>query len=159
MPHPSHRLDLILLPAEPWVEDCLDRLWAAWCDQGYIDEQGKPGANAARLVAGGFARVRRDRPGRPHLYGNQQGGFRAMCPHCNGGMAGQLTEQAVDRDRVRCPTCDASMGVNALVFRPEAVRSRGAMVVADAESARLTEPAWSEVVRIWGDARLIWRRG
>ena len=51
------------------------------------------------------------------------------------------------------------MPVNALVFRPEAARSFGALVVADAESARLTDAAWSELTGLWGDARLIWRRG
>lgn len=165
MPHPSHRLDLYLVPTEPDRPPPADSaaLWADLASRGWVDERGFAGLRAEELVAGGFVRARLDHPGEPVLYGNQQGGFRARCPACAGGvvraLGAALASWRAGGDRkVTCATCGVQTPLEGVDFQPAAHPARWAFVLADAEDATPTEPGLRVLSEHLGATLLIRRR-
>lgn len=109
-------------------------------------------------MIGGFARVRLDVPGGIALYANGQGGFRVFCPRC----AANVTDAWSARPRapaalVAC-ACGAETRMDALDYRPPAAFGRWALVIADAEDGRLTDPGLATMRELLGNVRVVGRR-
>ena len=114
-------------------------------------------------MAGGFARIRIDDPGRVTLYANQQGGFRVRCPECGGNLVPAF-QRALTRfrrggpRRCRCDGCGADLPLEALEFQPPAAFARISLVTMDAGNASLTAEAARWVARALGPWRVVLRR-
>ena len=137
-PRPSHRLDLLVVPQPGGPEDLsrLRGLWAALEARGVVEAGGGPGPAADHLVPGGFRRLRLDDPGHTVLYANQQGGFRVRCPRCDENLVpGFQAARQVGGVEVACPACGAVTPLPGLRYLPPAAFGRGALVVAQVESA------------------------
>lgn len=155
MPRPSHRIDVLAVPADPERsvgQDDFETLKARWA-AGEPDD----------LVAGGFRRVWLDLPGRMVLYANQQGGFRVRCP--KGGdeiaRAFEAAHRAWRRGGERilpCPGCGQAHPFDVLEFAPPAAFGRCAVVFADAASISLSDHALSDLQALLGEVKVVVRR-
>lgn len=154
-PRPSHKLDLVLVPASAIDEGRLPA--------GFFGPGGRPGPDAGELVAGGFRRWRVDRPGRTVLYANQQGGFQVRCPVDGRPLVRELARALADRGdldpsrTIPCP-CGAAHRLDELTFLPDAAFGRTALVLHDAADGRLTDSGLRSVGEILGPLRIIARR-
>ncbi len=159
MPHPSHRLDLQLVPRGEGAAERVRQGLASLVERGVLTAEGLAGAEAGWLVDGGFARVRADAGDRPRLWANQQGGFRAACPSCGASVVREL-QRAVRAEGapVSCGICGWTGEIDAVAFRPAAAWGTSALVVHDAQSAWLTEAGGAWAGEVLGDFALVWRR-
>jgi hypothetical protein len=161
---PSHQLELLLVPREPWLVSrglaLLDRLRA----EGVLDAGGAPGPAARRWCSGSFARLWLDDPGRVVLYANRQGGFRVQCP-IRGEPIVRAFEAAVTAWRAGgprelvCPGCGQIHALDDVAASPPLAFGRFAIVTSDVGHADLTPEglAWAE--EELGPTRMVARRG
>ena len=144
MPRPTHRLSLYLVPDDPDREVDVPRLEAALDalrGEGVLAGFG-PGPRAEALVAGGFRRLRVDRPAQAVLYGNRQGGFYASCPACGAHLAAILgpvlrSWRHGGRREVR-GTCGVDSDLARLAYAPPAAIGRFALELRDVGAPELT---------------------
>lgn len=161
MPPPArHQLALLVLPAEP--DGPLDRgsaLMAAWRAAGFALGPG-PGHP---LVEGGCAAARACAAPAARFLANRQGGFRVRCP-ATGANAVPAFSRALEAWRRGGPRrlacdCGATHDLNALDFAPPAGFARSWVEVVDAASPVLLPEAARIVEEVWGESRVVWRRG
>jgi len=165
MPHPSHRLDLLVVPADPEAEierAAFERLLESWEATGWIEGDG-PGPAVGELLPGGFARVWRDDPGRVVLYANQQGGFRVQCPDTEAiispAFGAALVAWKHGEQRVLdCPGCGEPHALEDCELRPHGAFGRGAVVFADAASTLLSSNARAALAEALGPVDVVIRR-
>ena len=163
---PSHRLDLLLVPAltGPEARAAADRLHGRLHAEGVVLAGGAPGPHAAHWVAGGFRRWWIDDPGQAVLYANRQGGFSARCPE-GGAVVTEAFSQALSAHRaggpasMPCPACGATHPLTAVEGRPPFAFGTLAVVTSDAGSTRLAPEALAWVAELLGEARTVLRRG
>ncbi len=151
MPRPSHRLDLVVLPADP-------------------DHPVAPAAARALVAAwravppAGARAVRVDLPGEVTLYANQLGGFRVSCPDCAGNVVPAFSAAMAAWRRggersLRCPACGGEFALESLRYAPDAAFASGGVVLADVSVAALSGVALSEAAQqLGGPVRVIGRR-
>ncbi len=162
MPFASHRLDLLLVPADPEERRSvapLARLGEArawWAS-------GAPGVGASSLGVGPFAGVRGEEHPRPRLFANGLGGFHVRCPACEAPAARALGRaMALGRDLgipdVRCETCGRSHGAGDLTYTPPAAFACAAWTLIDVATSALSAEAVDAITGAWGPWRLIARR-
>ena len=160
MPHPTHRLDLLLVPTD--LARGPERVSAAFEDlvaREVVASDGTPGVHGSWLVARGFGRVRADQRDRPGLYANQQGGFRASCPSCSDNAVPAL-HRALGRSEVevQCGPCGWVGHVSELDYRPAAAWGQAALAIHDAGEAQLTPQARGWLDEALGAWCFVWRR-
>jgi len=165
MPHVSHRIDMLIVPAAPeglWTASGIATLRANWQDRQWLDGE-EPGAAVADFLPGGFARLRLDEPGRMVLYANQQGGFQVRCPDTGDNIAAAFGaalgqwKQGAPRS-MQCPACGAEHALEACVLRPEGAFARMGLVLADVGSISLTAEAQASLEETLGPVRIVLRR-
>lgn len=151
MPRPSHRLDLVVLPADPdhSVDPAAARaLVAAW---------------RAAPPAGARA-VRVDLPGEVTLYANQLGGFRVSCPVCAANVvpvfsAAMAAWRRGGERSLCCPACGGVSALEGLRYAPDAAFASGGVVLADVSAATLPEIDLADAAeQLGGPVRVIGRR-
>lgn len=163
---PTHRLDLLLVPA-PSERDAIADLRSVWsllADRNVIDRTGAPGPRASWWVSGGFRRIRIDEPGHVTLYSNRQGGFSAHCPVdgavITAGFVAAVTEARVTGDwSISCPGCGGRHALSDIVGRPRFALGRSALVTAASEQASLTSDAHRWATEQLGRIEVVVRRG
>ncbi|TVQ90091.1 MAG: hypothetical protein EA397_14160 [Deltaproteobacteria bacterium] len=151
-PRPGSRLDLYLVPTQGRTLPSQEVLKSALSEQG-IDLEGDA---SGRLVDGGFASIRLDRPPRLTLYANRQGGFRVRCPA--GGQnivpsfnAALSSWRAGGQATIaECGACGGEHALSELDFAPPAALGRGAIVLVDVGSMRLTAEGGARFEAILG---------
>ncbi len=144
MPRPTHRLSLYLVPDDPdrgFDRSRLDAALDSLRSEGVLQGLG-PGPDAARLVPGGFRRLRIDLPDQPVIYGNRQGGFYARCPECGAHLAASLgpvlrSWRAGGGRDVPCG-CGAQSDLARLDYAPPAAIGRFALELRDVGGPELT---------------------
>lgn len=165
MPHPSHRLDLLVVPADPETEiaqAAFERLVQSWEASGWIRGDA-PGPGVDDLLPGGFSRIWRDDPGRVVLYANQQGGFRVRCPRTAANIspafgAALVTWKHGEPRVLDCPGCGEPHALEDCELRPRGAFARGAIVFADATSLALTDTARAALAGALGPVETVIRR-
>ncbi len=163
MARPTHRLDLLLVPAldlpigrgEAWLSQLVKR--------GVIDGRGRPGPQAAWLGVGRFARVYLDRPPAPTLYANRLGGFHVQCPETDAAIIGPFTRaMAVWRGgggpTLSCPACRGEHELESLRYRPAAAVGPWAVVAADVDRATWSDEVLAEAEHELGALAVVARR-
>ncbi len=163
---PTHRIDLLVVPAVP-DEHPIKRFDAA---QSVLTARlvtaarGAPGDCAGLWIRGGFSRWRLDDPGRVTLYANRQGGFRVRCP-VQGASVVPAFSKAVTAWRaggareMRCSGCGSRHPLEALDFAPPAAFARLALVFSNAEDGALTDQGARWCAELLGPHRVVVRRG
>ncbi len=143
MPHAVHRLNLYLVPDDPDRVPAEDLVDGALCEltRRQVLVGGRPGPRADALIEGGFRLLRVDRPGRPVLYGNRLGGYRARCPRCAinlvPGLGPALASWRAGGGRdVRCPGCDVVIPLEGVRYAPDAAPGRFAIELLDVQQLR-----------------------
>lgn len=162
MPRPSHRIDLLLLPADRSVTpdaSAFDALKREWTAEGRIG----PGAERDGLVQGGFRRLWLDLPGRLTLYANQQGGYYVRCPVCRAGIALAFSEAVQGWRRggafgLSCPACGAEHPLDAVTLAPPGAFALGAVVLSNVASLDLAADVHQRLRPVLGEIREIVRR-
>ncbi|MFK7929548.1 MAG: hypothetical protein AB8H79_15230 [Myxococcota bacterium] len=159
---PGHSLDLYVLPEFGVALPEAAALNHALLRAG-IAEGRRPGDAAERVVVGGYAGVRIDRPGSEQLYANGQGGFRVTCSHCDTSVIREfqraLTAWRGGADRALvCPQCARSSDLAALSYRPPAGFAHGAVVLIDAQHSVLTDQGKTAFKAVLGDVRVVGAR-
>ncbi len=147
-PHPSHRLNAWLVHADPdrepgegLAEDLADAPARAWLE-------------------GGWRQARLDRPPRPHLYGNKQGGYLVRCPACTWPLAREAAA-ALARWRagggraLACPACGGTHALEGLAYRPAAAPGRFAVELRDVQGLALTTAGRAGFEALLGGAFLV----
>lgn len=164
MPRPDRRLDLVLVPADPEacpVEEARSLL-EDLVRQRIIDDDGRPGPEAARWSDGGFARIRVDAPGAMVLYANQSGGFRVSCPACGANVVPAfnraLTEMRAGGSREVTCGCGSVRPLEDLHHQPPAALGRMAIVTSDVGRPALEPDAMARVQAALGPVRTVLRR-
>lgn len=141
MPRASHRLNLLLVPADPERRPdplLAGQLFAALRAEAVTDAWDRPGPRAEALHAGGFALFRADFPPEPVIYGNRQGGYRAVCPACGASVVAAVL-QALKRWRasgdmgLRCERCGVPCSLSTVIYQPDAAPARFALELRDVE--------------------------
>jgi len=163
---PSHRLDLLIVPADPIAQPIgpATALIARLQQDGVIVDGDRPGPEAERWVSGGFARLHLDIPDTPQLYANRQGGFRVTCPETGDPIADAF-RHSVQRWRtggaraLQCPSCGTRHALEAVQAAPPLAFGALALVTADAASANPTPWAHAQADLALGPSRLVRRRG
>ncbi len=155
---PTHRLNLYLVPeqepSELRLKEGLSRL-EAW---GVLDGA-RPGPRAEELVAGGFAMLRVDRPGRTIVYGNRQGGYRVRCPGCEHNLVPEFNRALATLSLVSCPGCAKAHRLRDLHFAPPVAFGRCALELRRVGAPEL-RPAGAALLReALGDFATIGSRG
>lgn len=162
MPRPSHRVDLLFLPADlTHAPDAaaFDALEQTWTAEGRIG----PGADRDAIVHGGFRRLWLDLPGRLTLYANQQGGYYVRCP-VGGQSIVQTFSEAVQGWRrggafsLTCPACGACHALNAITLAPPGGFALGAVVLSNVASLELAADVRPRLVEVLGEIREVVRR-
>lgn len=165
MPHASHRLDLLRVPADldaPPDQEAWQRLLAAWRADGRLAGSGS-GRDGDGLIQGGFRRLWLDDPGRLTLYANQQGGFRVSCPRGGANLAAEFSaalqrwREGADRG-LPCPACGAWHALEAIPLSPPGAFARWAVVFSDVGSLELREDAEQALIAALGPLRPVLRR-
>ncbi len=141
---PSHRLNLYLVPADPERRPeaaAAERGLAALRRAGVLSGW-RAGPAAGRLIAGGFALLRVDRPPLPVIYGNRQGGYAVRCPRCGAGMVPAAlralsTWRAGGGRSASCPACGGSWELEELETAPPARPARFALELRDVAGPEL----------------------
>ena len=159
----SHRLDVCLLAASPDRPLGDDSPWQPLIDRGVIQSDGRPGASATWLVAGGFERARLEKWDRAHLYSNRQGGFRVCCPTTRDNLIPSFHTAIRDwraggERSLNCPSCDEPHALEALDYQPAAGFGHFALIVGDAVSAGIQPEAQAWFAQRWGGLRTILQR-
>ena len=149
MPHPSHRLDVLLVPTNP------DRLWEESTADAVIEALRDFEEPRVR-------RVRLDQPGRGVLYGNQQGGFRVSCPADGRPMAARIPEALrrwqLDGQRGLVCECGDRHQLEDMDYRPPAAPGRCALVLEDVSSYVLDDGCVERLREKLGPFRVVARR-
>ena len=154
MPHPGHRLDLVLV-----FDDAEDvaRGWRLLVDECVIDADGAASRHAVALIRGGFVRalsLERE----SGVWGNQAGGFRALCPVTGAIVTAAATRAFTLRVReIGCPSCGECHLVRALTYRPPVGFGPAALVLCDVADGSLTEQGTVWMKRI-GRYQTVYRR-
>ncbi len=156
MARPRHRLDLVIVPADP------DRLPDA---AAFAAREAAWREAPETLVPGGFADLRLDRPQGRALYSNQLGGFQVRCPS-TGTPTAKAFSRAVEAWRAGaaavladCPACGAAHALGAMDCRPPVALGRGAVVLMDAATAALVPGAAAALAPVVGPGfQLVFRR-
>jgi hypothetical protein len=154
---PVHRLNLYLVPDEPERsidEAALAAALAALRGEGAL-EGWRPGPRREALVEGGFALLRVDRPPGPALYGNRQGGYRALCPSCGANLVpavlpALLAWRAGGDRSLRCAVCGEDTRLESVDYRPIAAPGRFALELRDVGTPRLAADARPALARALG---------
>ena len=147
-----HRLDLLLLPAEP--DTGRAAIEAAW-----------DGLRAAGVIpVGGGGRVRLDVHDTVRFWANRTGGFRVACPDQRvpivAAFVRALEAWRVGGPRVlACPACGDAHPLEALAFAPDAGFARGAVCLEQVEHAEVPRGVHDALVDAWGGVRVVARRG
>lgn len=158
-PRPIHRLNLYAVLSGWPSERALAALEAA----GVVAGRG-PGPQAADVLPGGFTSWRSDRPARPILYANRQGGFRARCPRCAEPVAEPLGRalaswRAGGPRGVVCPRCLWSGDADQVSAAPPIAFGGGAVVFVDVAEAALAAGARARLAHALGEApAFVWSR-
>ena len=167
---PSHRLDLIVLPAAVDARpnpEAFARLTAGWAALGALELRLgslRAGPEAHRLIEGGFAALRLDSPAQPALYANEQGGFRVPCAACGSPMAGPFGAafsawRSGGPAEFACPSCHAAHDLRRVEGRPPIGVALGAVIFMDVGGLALTEAATDALAGCVGPAfRTVLRR-
>jgi len=149
MPKAAHQIAVILVPTDPdhcLTEEAADGLLTELVRKGVVDERGRAAQEADCWIPGGFGRIRVDRPRRPVVYGNRQGGYRAQCPRCSASLAREIEvglsnwRQGQGRG-FSCQDCQEELSLEEVVFSPSAAPGRWALVFSRAEALQLKEEA------------------
>lgn len=149
---PTHRLNLLLVPADPELrlsEAAAAQARSHWQKEGLVLADGAPGPAAERLLPGGYALLRLDRPSGGALYGNRQGGYHARCPRCGAALAAALGPavrawQQGEAGALSCPACAALLHLSELHTQPPARPARFAVELRDVGDLELS--AWGRLV-------------
>jgi hypothetical protein len=161
MPHASHRLDLLIVAAQPsqTVDEArVNDMFRGW----EIDERGRSDT-LNELIEGGCARVWLDQPGRILLYANQSGGFHVQCPGCGEniartfGLAHRAWKQGAVRSLV-CPGCGVCQALEAVELNPPGAFSSWAIVFSGVGGSTLLPHAKQTIGAVVGEHRVILRR-
>jgi hypothetical protein len=161
MPHASHRLDLLIVAAQPSQAVDVARvndMFRGW----EIDERGRSDT-LNELVEGGCARVWLDQPGRMLLYANQTGGFRVQCPDCGDniartfGLAHRAWKQGAVRSLV-CSGCGVTHALESVELNPPGAFSSWAIVFSGVGGNALQVHAKQAIEAAVGEHRVILRR-
>ena len=160
MPHASHRLDLLALPAD--LNSTADAsAFAALSERWSLDGRGKS-SDLTALVEGGCRRVWFDRPGRLMLYANQTGGFRTRCPVTAAIVSSEFGRShrawKEGGPRTMACVCGAVHALEDVILQPAGAFARWAVVFASAQSLALTERAVADLVELFGPIQTIVRR-
>ena len=140
-PHPTHRLNLWLVPSDP--ERGVPDSAASGLAGLKAEHDGNPRRWGDALLPGGWTHARLDRPSSPHLYGNKQGGFQVRCPTCRTPLVREAAE-ALSRWRagkgrtLACPHCATTSPLEALNYRPAAAPGLFAFELRDVQGMALT---------------------
>jgi hypothetical protein len=142
MPRPTHRIDLIAVPAVPDSHpiEGARALMAELLAEGVVTPDGRPGPRASRWMSGQFARIRLDEPGAVTLYANRLGGFRVACPTTRASIVPAFGRamhalRAGGERVLRCPSCGSEHALEELAFAPPAAFASLAVITADAGAA------------------------
>lgn len=156
MPLASHRISVFVVPKDP--EQVLsgaqeEALLAELERRHWLSERGQAGEQSEDVIEGGFQRLRVDRPGRPVLYGNRLGGFRARCPSCGASVAAELgAVLEVWREQGHresaCRACGSRFLLEEWEYAPHASPGRWALVFSRAGSPSLKSTA-REALEEW----------
>ena len=161
MPHPSHRIDIVVVPQQlerPLSDGAAEELLAALG----VNEQGFP-EEPDRIVSGGCRRVWFDRPGRLWLYGNLVGGFRVYCPttaevvSSDFGRAFREWKAGAER-ALSCPSCGFVHALEDFNFGPPAAFAHWALIISDAKHLELTPRSLDVVEQHLGAIKTLHRR-
>ncbi len=165
MPHASHRIDMLFVPADPeaiWLPTGFEALCRTWQARQWLSGDG-PGPDVEALVPGGFSRVRLDEPGRMVLYANQQGGFQVRCPGTGGNIASAfgvaLGAWRHGAPRVMdCPDCGVEHLLDACILRPDGAFGRVALVLGDVNAITMLAEGLQTIEEVMGPSRVVLRR-
>lgn len=161
MMRPSHRLDVLAVPAFADVApvDGLRRFVSELLNEGVIDARGRPGPLFARWMPEGFRGLRLDLPDRVTLYGNRQGGFRVHCP-VDDAIVTEAFSRAYSQVRSTrrpdlgtfvCPSCGATHRLDEMVGKPPFRFARTALQTIDAEALHPTAAMIERLERTVGE--------
>lgn len=181
MARATHRLDLLVLPADPDAPvDALAPVLAAWAAAGFLgassddpEDLAPPVVSCAHassprlryasgpreLVAGGVGSIVWMQEAQPRFLANRSGGFRVRCPDTGATLADRL-HPAVEAwrrgsPRVLACACGVTHDLADLDYFPAAGFARGWIELDDVGDADLVAEARS----LAPDVRLVLRRG
>jgi hypothetical protein len=163
MARPTHRLDLLLVPAlERPIEH--GEVWlSAQVASGVCKANGSPGPAAEALVPGGFARLYLDRPTQPTLYANRLGGFRVRCPAAGTPIV-EAFSRAVGAWRrggplaLDCPACGGRHLLDEVDIQPPAAFGPWAVVASDVQGGSFGAEGLAAAREALGPIRVVARR-
>ena len=161
MPRASHRVDLLLVPDDLQRIPCAEAFAVVkqmWTAAGLLEP-----ASGSGLVQGGFRRLWLDLPDRLWLYANHQGGYHVRCPQSGGNLAAIFSAAVQDwrhggEFALRCPCCDRSHALDAIILAPPGAFARGAVIFSDVGSLTLADGVLEALQPVLGECREIVRR-
>ncbi len=163
-PHPTHRLNAWLVPADP-DRQCPGKSQEA-LDQFIREHQPMKSKRwGGAFLTGGWVVARLDLPPSAHLYGNKQGGYQVRCSGCEAAMVqeaigGLRRWQEGGPRRLQCPNCGMEQDLAGLQFRPPAAPGRFAIELRDVQGLGLTSHGKDVFTKLLGgDFRVIGSRG
>jgi hypothetical protein len=161
---PSHRLDLLLVPATPPAGSQGIELLSWLSRRGIVAEDGTAGPQASAWSRDGFARIVLDEPGHTVVYSNGQGGFQVRCPLTRTSVVSGFG-QALTRARagqgprgLDCP-CGEHHPFGQLLFAPPVAFGSFAVITIDIGAPELSSEAMEKCRSLLGPVQVVWRRG
>jgi hypothetical protein len=164
MVRPSHRLDLLLVPATSPADGLGIELLSWLSRRGIAAEDGTAGSQALAWSREGFARIVLDKPGRTVLYSNGQGGFQVRCPVTGASVVSPFS-QALTRARsgqgpwILSCSCGRDHPFGQLTFAPPVAFGSFAVITLDIGVPELTSEAMEKCRSLLGPLSVILRRG
>lgn len=166
MPFPTSRLDLFVVPQNPYKHISVERVesfWVSGMKLKWWDDKGRPGEHHEALGVGSFGRIRLERVNQRRFYGNQQGGFRVECPFCGAPLVKEFHEKKrkwVEDGQawLRCHRCEQHLALTNLRFLPPAAFAPCAVHLQDVGRFELSQTVRDALADAFGDVRLVGRR-
>ena len=151
---PSPRLGLLVVPSDPTLPTAaVEAVRASWHAAG-IDE---------RLVPGGHGRVWTDAGTSVRFVSTRQGGFRVGCPRDGrtvvAGFVRALSAWRAGGPRRLACVCGEVHDLADLAYAPPAAFATAWIVVEDVAAPALDPVAASLAKELWGEVRIVLRRG